>query len=114
MIMKDQLQDIKEAMLKSENMGMKTFDSALYDLVQEGRISEEEAMKFADSANNLRLRLKLTSKGENEEEDETELMLRGAPPGAGAQNEANEEDPSAENSENSEEKHQMILQRCLN
>jgi len=82
MIMKDQLQDIKEAMLKSENMGMKTFDSALYDLVQEGKISEEEAMKFADSANNLRLRLKLTSKSDDEEEDETELMLRGELPGA--------------------------------
>ncbi len=80
MIMKDQLQDIKEAMLKSENMGMKTFDSALFDLVQDGRISEEEAMKFADSANNLRLRLKLTSKNGDEEEDESELMLRGQLP----------------------------------
>jgi len=82
MIMKDQLSDIKEAMLKSENMGMKTFDSALYDLVMEGRITEAEAMKNADSANNLRLRLKLTKKGDGEEEedDPTELLLRGQRP----------------------------------
>ncbi len=84
MIMKDQLSDIKEAMLKSENMGMKTFDSALFDLVQEGKITEEEAMKNADSANNLRLRLKLTSKGDTEEEDPAELMLRGQPPSEAA------------------------------
>jgi len=104
MIMKDQLQDIKEAMLKSENMGMKTFDSALYELVQEGRISEEEAMKFADSANNLRLRLKLTSKGDGEEEDETELMLRGGRPGAEEQSASDKESADAQDSEESEAK----------
>ncbi len=76
MIMKGQLADIKETMLKSENVGMKTFDSALFDLVQEGRISEEEALRNADSANNLRLRLKLSGKS-NEEEDEAELFMRG-------------------------------------
>jgi len=84
MIIKDQLQDIKEAMLKSENMGMKTFDSALFDLVQEGRISSEEATKFADSANNLRLRLKLSGKKDDNEEDPAELMLRGQPAGDSA------------------------------
>lgn len=61
MIMKDQLSDIKEAMLKSENMGMKTFDSALFDLQRSGKITEEEALKNADSANNLRLRFKLST-----------------------------------------------------
>ena len=88
MIMKDQLSDIKEAMQKSENMGMKTFDSALYDLVMEGRISQEEAMKNADSANNLRLRLKLTSKGSDEEDDPTELLLRGNRPAVPQSSEA--------------------------
>ena len=82
MIMKDQLSDIKEAMLKSENMGMKTFDSALFDLVQADRISEEEAMKYADSANNLRLRLKLSGKSNEDEEDPAELVLRGQQPAA--------------------------------
>lgn len=95
MIMKGELSDIKEAMFKSENMGMKTFDSALYDLVQAGKISEEEATKFADSANNLRLRLKLTKKDDVEEEDETELLLRGQLPSEAAsdseETETNEE-----------------------
>lgn len=99
MIMKDQLSDIKEAMLKSENMGMKTFDSALYDLVQAGRISEEEALKFADSANNLRLRLKLTSKNGNEEEDEAELLLRGQSPAATNTSEESQGDGDADSAE---------------
>ncbi len=77
MIMKGQLSDIKEVMGKSENMGMKTFDSALFDLVQAGRITEAEAIKNADSANNLRLRLKLSGKGNRDEPDAAELMLRG-------------------------------------
>lgn len=78
MIMKDQLSDIKEAMQKSENQGMKTFDSALYDLAKAGRISQEEALKNADSANNLRLRFKLSSP--SDEEDEGDLLLRGQLP----------------------------------
>jgi len=96
MIMKDQLSDIKEAMLKSENMGMKTFDSALFDLVQEGRINEEEAMKNADSANNLRLRLKLSGKSNDEEEDPSELLLRGQRPSEVAEDSAEETTASEE------------------
>lgn len=96
MIMKDQLQDIKETMFKSENMGMKTFDSALFDLVQAGRVSEEEAVKFADSANNLRLRLKLTSKNNDDEEDEAELMLRGETPAASESDDEATEDQAAD------------------
>jgi len=94
MIMKGQLSDIKEAMFKSENMGMKTFDSALYDLVLAGRISEEEALKNADSANNLRLRLKLTAKSSDEEEDPTELLLRGAPAATASSDDAEDESES--------------------
>ncbi len=90
MIMKDQLSDIKEAMLKSENMGMKTFDSALFDLVQEGRITQDEALKNADSANNLRLRLKLTGKAADEPEP-AELLLRGQLPSEAAAAKAAEE-----------------------
>jgi len=51
--------DIKEIMEKSKNIGMQTFDQALIDLVHEGSIDEEEAVKNADSANNVRLKLKL-------------------------------------------------------
>ena len=46
-------------MEKSKALGMVTFDSALFDLVVEGVIDEEEAVKNADSANNLRLKIKL-------------------------------------------------------
>jgi twitching motility protein PilU len=46
-------------MEKSAALGMKTFDNSLFELVVEGVISEEEALKNADSANNLKLRIKL-------------------------------------------------------
>lgn len=81
MIMKGQLADIKEVMQKSENIGMKTFDSALFELVMEGKISEEEALRNADSANNLRLRLKLSGKTEDRDDD-PEMLLRGERPSA--------------------------------
>ncbi|MDC1286370.1 PilT/PilU family type 4a pilus ATPase [Gammaproteobacteria bacterium] len=55
--------EIKEVMQKSEGMGMRTFDSALYHLYQDGKISLEEALKNADAANNLRLRIELGEKG---------------------------------------------------
>jgi twitching motility protein PilU len=51
--------DIKEIMEKSKNLGMQSFDQALIDLVNDGSIDEEEAVKNADSANNVRLKLKL-------------------------------------------------------
>ena len=65
MILRGELEGIKEIMAKSENLGMQTFDAALFNLVQEGRISEDEAVKNADSPNNLRLRLKLSQEGDN-------------------------------------------------
>jgi twitching motility protein PilU len=55
--------EIKEVMEKSEAMGMRTFDSALYHLYQDGKISLDEALKNADAANNLRLRIELGEKG---------------------------------------------------
>ncbi|WP_297835579.1 PilT/PilU family type 4a pilus ATPase [Pseudomonas sp.] len=58
-IQRNELTELKGIMEKSGNLGMQTFDGALYDLVVEGAISEEEAMKNADSQNNVRLRLKL-------------------------------------------------------
>jgi twitching motility protein PilU len=51
--------EIKEVMMKSETQGMRTFDSALYHLYQEGKISLQEALQNADSVNNLRLRIQL-------------------------------------------------------
>ena len=63
--------EIKEVMEKSEQQGMKTFDSALFDLYKTGKISYEEALKNADSKNNLRLRIQLAEgkTGEELEED---------------------------------------------
>lgn len=63
LIYKGDIDSIKEIMSKSENLGMQTFDAALFKLYQAGRISLEEALKNADSANNLRLRIKLAEKG---------------------------------------------------
>jgi len=101
MIMKDQLSDIKEAMQKSENQGMKTFDSALFDLARQGKITEEEALKNADSANNLRLKFKLS--GPASDEDQSELLLRGKLPSQVAAAKAAEEAKAGEKA-NADEK----------
>ena len=61
LILRGELDGIKEIMEKSERLGMQTFDSALFKLYKEGRISLDEAIKNADSANNLRLKIKLDS-----------------------------------------------------
>ncbi|EPJ49159.1 MAG: tfp pilus assembly protein, ATPase PilU [Osedax symbiont Rs2] len=59
LIHKGDIEGIKEIMGKSENLGMQTFDASLYALVKAGKISVDEALRNADSRNNLRLRLKL-------------------------------------------------------
>ena len=63
LILNNRFHDIKEIMEKSENLGMQTFDGALYKLVTAERVSLEEALANADSPNNLRLRLKLSDEG---------------------------------------------------
>jgi twitching motility protein PilU len=68
LVHKAQVADLKEAMEKGSNMGMQTFDQSLYELYRNGVISLEEALKNADSANNLRLRIKLNEEGETFEE----------------------------------------------
>jgi twitching motility protein PilU len=59
LILKGQISELKEAMEKSTLQGMQSFDQALYDLYKAGKISLDEALKNADSANNVRLRVKL-------------------------------------------------------
>src|SRR3989338_2057556 len=59
LIKRNDFSEIKEIIEKSKNLGMQTFDQALIDLVNDGSIDEEEAVKNADSANNVRLKLKL-------------------------------------------------------
>lgn len=61
LVLKNRLTEIKEIMEKSENLGMQTFDAALFNLYQAGRISLDEAIANADSPNNLRLRIKLAN-----------------------------------------------------
>ncbi len=63
LILRGDLHSIKEIMEKSENLGMQTFDAALFMLYKEGRISFEDALRNADSENNLRLRIKLAEGG---------------------------------------------------
>jgi twitching motility protein PilU len=64
LILKGEVHKIKEIMEKSENIGMQTFDSALYNLYKSGRINLEEALRNADSQNNLRLRISLEERSE--------------------------------------------------
>jgi twitching motility protein PilU len=62
LIFKGDVHEIKEIMKKSRELGMQTFDQALFDLYEEGRISYEDALRNADSVNDLRLNIKLNSK----------------------------------------------------
>jgi twitching motility protein PilU len=64
LIFKGKVQEIKDVMSRSNRVGMKTFDQALYDLYEAGFISYEDALRNADSKNELRLRIKLESKRE--------------------------------------------------
>ncbi len=61
LIFKGEVHQIKEVMAKSRELGMQTFDQALFDLHEAGTISYEEALKNADSVNDLRLKIKLES-----------------------------------------------------
>lgn len=60
-ILKGKFHEIKEVMKKSRELGMQTFDQALFDLYSEGAIKYEEALRNADSMNELRLQIKLHS-----------------------------------------------------
>ena len=62
LIFKGEVGAIKEVMKKSRELGMQTFDQALFDLFEAGRISYEDALRNADSVNDLRLNIKLHSK----------------------------------------------------
>jgi twitching motility protein PilU len=70
LIFKGDVHEIKEVMKKSRELGMQTFDQALFDLYEEGRISYEDALRNADSVNDLRLMIKLNSK-ESKDKDIT-------------------------------------------
>ena len=59
LILKNRLDELKELMGRSRDLGMQTFDQSLYDLFESGVISAEDALRNADSFNDLRLKIKL-------------------------------------------------------
>jgi twitching motility protein PilU len=62
LILKGETNMVKEVMAKSVELGMQTFDQALFNLCEEGRITMDDALRNADSINELRLKFKLKSK----------------------------------------------------
>jgi twitching motility protein PilU len=61
LIFKGEVSEVKEIMKKSRNLGMQTFDQALFDLYESDAITYEDALRNADSLNDLRLQIKLNS-----------------------------------------------------
>jgi twitching motility protein PilU len=76
LIFKGDVAQIKEVMARSNRIGMKTFDQALFELYEAHTISYEEALRNADSKNELRLRVKLESKREDKLSHEVASSLR--------------------------------------
>ena len=70
MIFKGNVHEMKELISKSNELGMQTFDQHLFTMHEEGKITYEDALRNADSVNDLRLRFKLESKGSKK----TDLM----------------------------------------
>ncbi len=63
LIRKGDVHEIKEIMKRSRELGMQTFDQALYDLYKAKQITYKDALKHADSPNDLRLQIKLSEEG---------------------------------------------------
>ena len=68
LILKGKVNEIKEVIAKSRESGMQTFDQSLFDLNDANLISYEDALRNADSLNDLRLRIKLEGKDSKEAE----------------------------------------------
>jgi twitching motility protein PilU len=68
LIFKGEVHEIKEIVAKSRELGMQTFDQALFDLYESDQISYEDALRNADSVNEVRLRIKLEGKASFEKD----------------------------------------------
>lgn len=79
LILKGETNMIKEMMAKFTELGMQTFDQALFDLAESGRITQEHALRNADSINELRLRFKLKSKSQEKSGLVDQLSLHEEP-----------------------------------
>ena len=75
LIFKGEVHAIKELMAKSREMGMQTFDQALYDLYEAGEVSYEDALRNADSLSELKLTIKLNSKRARADEDPAKPII---------------------------------------
>ena len=75
-IRKGEVHEIKPVMKRSREQGMQTFDQALFDLYEAGEITYKDALKHADSPNDLRLQIKLEGKNAGQDmDDDTTLSL---------------------------------------
>jgi len=72
LIMKKQIDILKEAMAAGTQEGMQTFDQAIFSLYKEERITYENAMAYADSANDLRLKIKMDKVGESSDDADSD------------------------------------------
>jgi twitching motility protein PilU len=63
LIRKGEIHEIKDLMKRSRELGMQTFDQALFDLYKAKQITYKDALKHADSPNDLRLQIKLSEEG---------------------------------------------------
>ena len=63
LIRKGEVHEIKDLMKRSRELGMQTFDQALFDLYKAGQVTYKDALKHADSPNDLRLQIKLDEEG---------------------------------------------------
>jgi twitching motility protein PilU len=77
-LLKGEFHEIKAIMTKSRELGMKTFDRSLFELYNEGAITYDEAIRNADSANELRLNIKLNGTRQPSTELATEPTLHSA------------------------------------
>jgi twitching motility protein PilU len=68
LIFKGDVHEIKEIIAKSRELGMQTFDQALFDLHEAGEITYEDALRNADSVNDIRLKIKLEGKGAHDKD----------------------------------------------
>ncbi len=68
LIFKGDVHEIKSIIAKSREIGMQTFDQALFDLHEDGKVSYEDALRNADSVNDLRLKFKLEGKASKEKD----------------------------------------------
>ena len=68
LIFKGEVHEIKEIMAKSRELGMQTFDQSLFDLYEAGQITYEDALRNADSVNDVRLKIKLEGKEAKEKD----------------------------------------------